>query len=131
MPTIRVVDPQPVVRHGIGCLLREQLEGAIFIEAGSAGGALAVVRERNLDLIILGPDLPGTDGLRLVRELRARQPRAPILAFTGLTADAFVERVLRAGAAGFLSKASPVSELAATVGCLLTPMPLAERLARG
>ena len=120
MPVILIVDPHPVVRHGIACLLREQLEFVTCIEAECAGGALKVVRENALDLIILEPDLPGADGLRLVKELRARQPRAPILAFTGLIADEFVERVLRAGAAGCLCKESPVSGLAGMVDCLLT-----------
>jgi DNA-binding NarL/FixJ family response regulator len=120
MATILVIDHHSVVRRGICCLLRDHLDGPTFIEADGAAGALRAIRAQSIDLTILEPYLPGTDGLRLIRELRERQRQTPMLAFSGLTQRELAHRTLRAGATGFLSKEAPLTELVASVTRFLT-----------
>ncbi len=119
MPTILIVDHQPVVRKGVSCLLREQFRSATLIEADGKEAALATLRKGNVELIVLEPDLPDTDGLRLINELQTKWPRTPVLVLTCARTGELARRALRAGAADFLPKAAPVAELTAMVASLL------------
>jgi DNA-binding NarL/FixJ family response regulator len=65
-------------------------------------------------LILLDISLPGRSGIDLLKELRGRWPRVPVLVFSSHPEEEFAIRVLRAGAAGYLHKGtSPHTVLAA------------------
>jgi two-component system invasion response regulator UvrY len=110
MPAILVVDNQPVVRKGIGSALQEMLGPVTLAEAGDAGAALHALGDGEFDLIVVEPALPDADGLRLIKELRSRRPRTPLLAYSALAESQNRARIERLGAT-FLAKTAALDEL--------------------
>jgi DNA-binding NarL/FixJ family response regulator len=111
MPTVLIIDPQPVVRKGLGWALQKALHGVALVEADGAGAARRAVRVRRIDLIVLEPDLPDADGLRFIKELRAQRPDTPILVFSALAAGEIARRAVGAGASAFQHKDASLQAL--------------------
>ena len=76
----------------------------IHAEAGSAAEALTALRSLKPDAAIIDISLPGTDGLELTKMIRAERPDLPILVLSMHDESLYAERVLRAGANGYLMK---------------------------
>lgn len=104
MPKVLLVDDNALVRR----LLREQLtiRGALEVvaEAGDAATAIALAAALAPDLIVLDLSMPGTDGLSALADLRAAAPGAAVVVMSGYAASEVADRVLAAGAAGYLEK---------------------------
>ena len=138
VPVIRVliVDDHAVVRRGLMALLSDAFHGAAFGEASDARQALEQLRKQTWDVALLDLALPGKTGLDLLKELKAEWPRLPVLVLSGSHEDQFAVRVLKAGAGGYMTKASAPEELAKAVckilagGRYVSPA-LAEKLALG
>ena len=81
-------------------------EGVEVVAARTAEEARRAVDERAFDLILLDIQLPGIDGLTLVREFRAvpGSDRTPIIAVTANAMTGTRERALAAGCQGFVTK---------------------------
>lgn len=77
------------------------------VEAGDADQALAIVKERKIDLALLDFNMPGRDGLELAAELRALYPQMPLAVITANIQDEIIARA-REVEATFVAK--PVSE---------------------
>ena len=138
VPMIRVliVDDHAIVRRGLRALLSDAFPGAAFGEASDARQALEQLRKNEWDVALLDITLPGKSGLDLLKELKAEWPRLPVLVLSAHPEDQFAVRVLKAGAGGYMSKASAPEELAKAVrkilaeGRYVSPA-LAEKLALG
>ena len=101
---ILIVDDHPIVRQGIQRLLEQEPDLRINAEAGSASEALSALRSLRPDAAIIDISLPGTDGLELTKMVRAERPDIPILILSMHEESLYAERVLRAGANGYLMK---------------------------
>jgi CheY-like chemotaxis protein len=104
LPVVLLVDDDPFqLKH-----LRTVLGGAGFqlVEAASGTEALATIRTRRPDLILLDIGLPDTDGLELTRQLRGipQYASVPILIITGHSDRDVVLQSIKAGATGFVVK---------------------------
>lgn len=106
-----VVDDHLAMRRGIELLLRDvgfRISGV----AGSLDEARALVARRRFDVALIDVQLGEESSLGLVRELLAADPGAPIVLYTGYTqTDAALHEAVRAGARGFVLKASPPQRL--------------------
>jgi DNA-binding NarL/FixJ family response regulator len=106
-----VVDDHLSVRRGIELLLREagiRIAGV----AGSLDEARAVLSRRRYDVALLDVHLQAESSLVLVEELLRRNPRAPIVLYTGHTGpDSGLHDAVRAGARGFVLKSSSPKRL--------------------
>lgn len=102
---ILVVDDHPVVRQGIKHLLEMEPDLRVCAEAESAGEALQALQKTHPDLVIVDISLKGTDGLELTKWIRAQDEKLPILVLSMHDENLYAERVLRAGAHGYLMKA--------------------------
>jgi DNA-binding NarL/FixJ family response regulator len=130
---ILVVDDHSIIRLGIQLALKEQFSSHI-VEAKDAKEALELVRARRFDLILLDITMPGRSGLDVLPEMRAAQPESPVLVMTMHAEEQFAERVLRGGAAGYITKSELADELVSAVRKVLAghryvSEALAERLA--
>ena len=100
---ILLVDDHALVRSAVRqALAADDLD--VVGEAASAEEALLLAPELRPDLILLDVDLPGTDGIRLVRELAPRLPDTRIVMLTVSTARRDLLEAVEAGAAGYLTK---------------------------
>jgi CheY-like chemotaxis protein len=110
---ILVVDDEPVVAESLARLLAEY--GHQVVLAADGEMALHRYREQPFDLVITDAVMPVMDGAEFVTRLRSLDPHAHVLAISGQTAAARVERMLQAGAFGFINKPFVVDELLAAI----------------
>jgi DNA-binding NarL/FixJ family response regulator len=134
MTRVLLVDDHAVVRQGLKQVLAESLPDATFGDAANGEEALRMARTANWDIVVLDISLPGKSGLEALKELRAAQPGLPVLVLSMHPEEQFAVRVLRAGAAGYLTKRTAAKDLVAAVNKVLAggryvSASLAERLA--
>lgn len=101
---ILLVDDHPVVRDGLAQLINRSGDLTVCREAADAAEALHALEETLPDLAIVDISLKGVDGLELIKQVRARWPTLPILVLSMHNEELFAERVLRAGARGYIMK---------------------------
>ena len=101
---IMVVDDHPMTRNGIADWIRCEQDLSVCAEAQNAEQALEAVSKSNPDLVLADITLPGKSGLELIKDLRAMQPDLPILVISMHDESLYAERVLRAGARGYIMK---------------------------
>jgi two-component system invasion response regulator UvrY len=115
MLRIVVVDDHPVVREGLKRILSEHNEITVAAEAGDGVEAVDVVRRTPCDVVLLDVKLPSRSGLDVLKQLHAEMPRLPVLMLSMYSEDQYAMRVLRAGAAGYLTKESAPANLVQAV----------------
>lgn len=108
-------DDHTVVRRGLKQILSAEFKNAVFGEAGNAPETLALVGKETWDLLILDITMPGRSGLDVLREIRKRRPKLPVLVLSIHPENQFAVRVLKLGAAGYMTKESAAEELVAAV----------------
>jgi DNA-binding NarL/FixJ family response regulator len=107
---ILIVDDHPMIREGLRTLISREPDLSVCGEAETAAEALKATAELNPDLVLVDIGLPGRNGLELIKDLRAFHPALPILVLSMHDELLWAERVLRAGARGYVMKreAGPV-----------------------
>jgi DNA-binding NarL/FixJ family response regulator len=92
-------------------------EPGIDVVATASDGSTAVeqVVEHRPDVLLLDMNMPGMDGLEVVRRVRTSAPEVAILVVTGYCTGSPREALMRLGACGYLDKVSPLSELVTAV----------------
>jgi two-component system invasion response regulator UvrY len=111
MHRILIVDDHTVVRRGIRAIIEEALEDAEIREAGAALEGLGILREYPAHLVVLDIGLPDQSGLELLTRIRREWPRLPVLILSMYNEEQYGLRMMRAGAAGYLNKASAPENL--------------------
>jgi DNA-binding response OmpR family regulator len=116
VPTVLVVDDEPIVRDVVVRYLRR--EGYRTLEAGDGDAALALIECEQPDLVVLDLMLPGTDGLAVCRRIRARS-ELPVIMLTARAEEADRIVGLELGADDYVTKPFSPRELAARVKTVL------------
>ena len=111
MTKILIADDHTVVRRGLIQILSEGFPGAVFGEASNGKEILLRMREQKWSLMTLDIGMPGRSGIDILGDIRAYDPRLPVLVLSVYTEDQYARRVLKAGAAGYLSKDTAALEL--------------------
>ncbi len=101
---IVLVDDHPVVRQGLARLINDEPDLCVCAEADSASAALEAIAKHKPDLAIVDISMGGSDGIDLVKDLRVRIPGMPALVLSMHDESLYAERVLRAGAKGYVMK---------------------------
>lgn len=131
--SLLIVDDHPVVRDGLVAILGTQPDFRVSGEASSGSEALTLFEKRQPDVILLDLEMPGMDGVEVIRRLRELQPDVRIVVFTAFDSDERILSAVQAGAKGYLLKGIPRSELFNAIrvvhrgGSLLQPV-VASRL---
>jgi len=124
---VMIVDDHPVVRHGLRELLAHEPDLVLCGEADSAEEAMRLVPTLMPDLVIVDILLKGTNGIDLVKRLRALHPECRMLVASMHDESFLAERALRAGAMGYVCKQEPVERMLEAIrnvlrgGVYLTP----------
>ncbi|QDZ15276.1 response regulator [Humibacter ginsenosidimutans] len=105
-----IVDDETLVRSGLSMILGSADDIEVVGTSGP-DGALEVIAATDPDLVLMDIRMPGTDGITLLRLIRARGERPPVAMLTTFDADEYVATALREGACGFLLKDSDPEEL--------------------
>jgi two-component system, NarL family, invasion response regulator UvrY len=116
---ILIVDDHAIFRDGLKRILSDEFEAAIFGDASNATEALDRVWKEKWDLVLLDITMHGRTGLDVLKEIRKSASDLPVLILSGHPEEQYAVRVLRAGAAGYLTKESASYELCKAVKKLL------------
>jgi len=123
-----------VVRQGLKLILADHFKRAVFGEARNAQEAIDSVHRNGWDVVVLDINMPGRSGLEVLKEIKRAKPKLPVLILSMNPEDQFAVRMLKAGAAGYLTKESAGGELVGAIekvtngGRYISPS-LAERMA--
>lgn len=101
---VLIVDDHPMTRSGLAYLINHQPDMATCCEAQNAAEALEGVLRTKPDLVLTDFALPDKNGLELIKDIRAVRPDLPILVISMHEESLYAERVLRAGARGYITK---------------------------
>lgn len=109
--SILIVDDHDVVRIGFKQILSEQSRFKVAGEAASAASALEALRQETFDIVLLDLSLPDGSGIDVLRRIKAQYPDTRVLVLSSFSEEQYGINMLRAGAAGFLSKTCSSEEL--------------------
>ena len=113
---ILVVDDHALVREGLRQVLKGLDEQVEVLQAGNCAQAYVLAREHpDLDLVLLDYHLPDQNGLDALGVLAEHHPELPVILLSGSANIDIMQQVLRAGAAGFVTKSSLSDELLTAV----------------
>jgi len=101
---VLIVDDHPMMRQGLAQLIDNELDLKVVAEADTGGQGLDIVVKQKLDLAVLDISLPDKNGLELIKDVRSVRPGLPILIVSMHDEALYAERVLRAGARGYIMK---------------------------
>ena len=109
MLKILTVDDHEVVRRGLKDMFTK--ESATFGEARTGAEAVDLVRKQPWDIAVLDISLGGRSGLEVLSELKQLRPRMPVLILSMHAEEQYAVRAFKAGASGYINKASSGEEL--------------------
>jgi len=101
---ILLVDDHPVVRESLALRIAHEADLEVCAAVGSKVQAMAAVQQHHPDVAILDMNLPDGHGLELIKDIRAYDPKVRMLVFSMHDEHIYGERVLRAGAQGYVMK---------------------------
>lgn len=114
-----LVDDHDLVRTGIKRLLEDHPNIKIVGEATSGEQALDLITENDPDVVLMDINMPGIGGLEATRKLLQRKPKLKIIVVTMHEDDMFAQRLLKAGAMGYLTKGARVDEILQAVEAVM------------
>ena len=129
-----IADDHPVVRQGLRQMLAVESDLTVVGEARNGQEVVDLSRRVPWEVAVLDYNMPGKNGLELIKELRQRYPGRAVLILSMYPEDRYAVRALKAGASGYLTKESAPEELVSAIrkvaggGRYVTPT-LGEKLA--
>ncbi len=112
---VLIVDDHPVFRHGISALINAEADLTVCGEASSSQSALEAMRTLRPDVALLDISLPGTNGIELIKLMKAEQPHLPLLMLSMHDESLYALRALRAGALGYVMKVEALTHVLAAL----------------
>jgi DNA-binding NarL/FixJ family response regulator len=101
---ILLVDDHPMVRQGLARLINDEPDLCVCGEADGVAAAIEILDRARPDLAVIDISMGGTDGIELIKDLKVRRPNLPALVLSMHDESLYAERVLRAGAKGYVTK---------------------------
>lgn len=116
---ILIVDDHAFIRQGLRDFIEREEDLSICGEAAGRAEALQLCAEADPDLVLIDLSLGGDSGLDLVKDIAVQLPDIKTLVLSMQDEILYAERVLRAGAAGYVSKSAHPERLVEAVHCVL------------
>ncbi|TFG78640.1 MAG: response regulator transcription factor [Flavobacteriales bacterium] len=134
MIKVLIADNHPIIRMGV----KHVLEGAsgiqVIADVATTSELLDTLQKITPDVVMLEMDIPEINGIATLRKLKKEYPEIKVLIYSGQSEDVYALSTIRAGAFGYLSKASDIDYLISAVrkvseGNMFITNELAQRLA--
>jgi two-component system, NarL family, invasion response regulator UvrY len=116
---ILIADDHSAIRIGVKQICLAEFPNMKFGEAVSSTEAFRKLKEDDWDILILDVDLPGRDGLDILKQIRAEKLKIPVLMFSFHGEEQIAIRALKLGASGYLSKDAADKELIKAINNIL------------
>ncbi len=101
---VLVADDHPFLRVGLAHLINKEADMMVCSEAETVAAVRSGVERDHPDILLTDLCLGDSDGLELIKSLKAQFPNLPILVLSQQDETLFAERTLRAGARGYIMK---------------------------
>lgn len=101
---IVLVDDHPIVREGLRLIIDHEPDMTVCGEAGGAQEAISVIGGQKPDMAVIDISLVGTNGIELIKQVRAVHKSLPILVLSMHDEALYAERAILAGAKGYIRK---------------------------
>jgi DNA-binding NarL/FixJ family response regulator len=111
MLKILIADDHSIVRAGLKQVLADTPDMTVTDEAGSTEEAIRKALDGDFDVVVLDISMPGRGGVEVLKQIKSQKPKLPVLVLSMHPEEQYALRVLKAGAAGYLTKESVTEEL--------------------
>ncbi|HMU41846.1 MAG TPA: response regulator transcription factor [Ignavibacteriaceae bacterium] len=113
MINILIADDHAIVREGLKQIVAEEKDMCVSAEAKDGTELLEILRvkKNNFSIIILDINMPGKNGLEVLKDLKSFYPDLPVLILSMFSEEQYGLRAIKAGADGYLKKVSAPGEL--------------------
>src|SRR5579871_5195534 len=108
---VLIVDDHPIVRQGLRRMIEPEPDLVVCGEVQTEREARAAIRALAPDVVIVDISLAQGDGLELVRDVHAQRPELPMLVLSMHDELIYAERLLAAGASGYIMKQAASEQL--------------------
>ena len=115
MIRILIADDHAIVRAGLRQFIADQADMEVTGEAASGSETVAAVRAAEFDVVLLDISMPDKNGIDTLRLLRHVRPELPVLMLSAYGEDQYAVNLLRAGAAGYVSKEAASTQLVGAI----------------
>ncbi len=134
MIKVLIADDHPLVRRGVRQIISDFSDIEMTGEAGSGSELMTLIQEQIVDVVLLDISMPGRDGLEILKQIKQEFPTVSVLMLSIYPEEQYAIRALKAGAAGYLTKAAAPDELVVAIRKIATggryvTASLAEKLA--
>jgi DNA-binding NarL/FixJ family response regulator len=117
---IVIVDDHPVLRRGVVQLVNQEPDLIVCGEADDAPDALKLLDKLKPELVLVDVTLKNSSGIELIKDIRIRHPNMLVLVLSMHSESFYAERVLRAGARGYVAKGEPPGKVIEGIRRVLT-----------
>ncbi len=104
MIKILIIDDHAIVRKGLKQIVEDTSDMVVAGEAGNGAEALALIRRKDWDVVILDIAMPGREGIETLKDMKAEKPGIPVIILSIHPEEQYAIRALKAGASGYLTK---------------------------
>lgn len=111
MIKILLIDDHTLIREGLKQILTEQTDLVVTAEASSGQQALELIPTQDFGIVLLDIGLPDLNGIEVLKAIKQLKPQLPVLILTMYSEEQYAIRLLKMGAAGYLSKESSPEQL--------------------
>ena len=115
MIRILIADDHAIVRAGLREFIAEHGDMQVTAEAATGAEAIAAVRAQEFDVVLLDISMPDRSGIDALKAIHDIKPDLPVLILSGFAEAQYAINVLRAGAAGYVSKETASTQLVGAI----------------
>ncbi len=108
---ILIADDHAIVRQGLKQILADAADLVVTGEAENGLEALRMLREQPYDMLLLDIAMPGKSGVEVLKQIKQELPKLPVLILSMYPEEQYAVRLIKAGAAGYLTKESAPEQL--------------------
>lgn len=136
MIRILIADDHAIVRAGLKQFISDQADMSVAGEAATGAETVSLVRAEPYDVVLLDISMPDRNGVDTLKQLKQIRPEMPVLMLSAHAEEQYAVNLLRAGAAGYVSKDSASTQLVSAIrtvahGRKYVSQDLAQQLADG
>ena len=102
---ILIVDDHPIIRSGLTQLIEQEADLTVCGQVEDVAGAIEAIDKLGPDVALVDISLKDSNGIELIKDIKARWPKVTVLVLSMHEESFYAERVLRAGAKGYVTKA--------------------------
>ncbi|HNW07619.1 MAG: response regulator transcription factor [Verrucomicrobia bacterium] len=117
---ILLVDDHPLVRERLAEIINQEPDLMVCGEAQDRAGALAAMAAHRPELAIIDLALKDSDGLELIKDIRLHWPNVLMLVVSMYEESLYAERVIRAGARGYVTKQEATRDILSAIRRVLS-----------